>query len=416
MDESNGPLTNRNLDPGQRESPPSFSGRVRSDPYDVVVAGVGGMGSAACFHLARRGARVLGLERFDVPNTMGSSHGVTRIIRLAYAEGSAYVPLLRRAYELWRELEATADERLLMTTGYVDVGAALAEPALASCRDHDIPHEIMDGRELSTRHPGFDLPPDAPALLQADGGILLPERCIVAHVAAAQAAGAEIHARERVLEWEESSAGVRIRTDRGVYEAGRLVVTAGAWAAEVGRLRSDLVLAERQVLAWFQPRDPALYRPERFPCFGIVDPDGMHYGFPVYGIPGVKVGRYHHRSEVVDPDAFEREPGAEDEALLRRFVARALPEAAGPTMALATCLFELSPDEHFFLDRHPEHPSVILAAGFSGHGFKFASVVGEVVADLVLDDATRHEIGFLGFGRLAGRLPGHSTRLAAHGA
>jgi sarcosine oxidase len=370
--------------------------------YDVIVAGVGAMGSAACLHLARRGKRVLGLERFDVPNAMGSSHGVTRIIRLAYAEGERYVPLLVRAYELWRELEAAAREKLLWTTGYVDVGDVLVETSLESCRVHDLPHELVDGRELGRRHPAFRVPAGIPALLQPDGGFLLPERCIVAHVTLAQAFGADIRAREAVRGWSScAGGGVRVETERGEYTAERLVVTAGAWAARVGRLDPELCVAERQALAWFQPRVAEHFARERFPTFGLAVEEGIYYGFPIFGVPGFKVGRLHHRDERVDPDRFDREPNAGDEKLLRSFVERYFPDGAGPTMALATCLFENSPDEHFVVDMHPECEDVVVAAGFSGHGFKFASVVGEILADLATEGETRHRIGFLRLGRFA---------------
>jgi sarcosine oxidase len=370
--------------------------------YDVIVAGIGAMGSAACFHLARRGKRVLGLERFDIPHALGSSHGVNRIIRLAYAEGAFYVPLLVRAYELWRELQERARRQLLWTTGYVDVGAELVDVSLESCRLHDIRHELVDGHELSRRHPGYRVPHGLPALLQPDGGFLLAEDCIVEHVLQAQMLGADIRAREAVHGWESVEGGVRVETERGSYAADRLVVTAGAWAAAVGRVDPELAVAERNALAWFQPLAPELFGPDRFPCFGLAVEEGIFYGFPQFGVPGVKVGRLHHRHERVDPDGFDREPNPADEALLRSFVERYLPEGAGPTMALKTCLFENSPDEHFVIDVHPDDENVVVAAGFSGHGFKFASVVGEILADLAVDGRSRHEIAFMRLARFAG--------------
>jgi sarcosine oxidase len=376
--------------------------------YDVIVIGVGAMGSAACFHLARRGKRVLGLERFDIPHVLGSSHGVNRIIRLAYAEGAFYVPLLVRAYELWRELEERANRRLLWTTGYVDIGAELVEASLESCHLYDLHHDLVDGRELGRRYPGYRVPPDLPALLQPDGGFLLAEDCVVEHVAQAQSLGADIRAREAVCSWESDARGVRVETERASYAADRLVVAAGAWASSVGRLDPELAVAERNALAWFQPRAPELFGPPRFPCFGLAVPEGIFYGFPQFGVPGLKVGRLHHRLERVDPDAFDREPNAADEALLRSFVERYLPDGAGPTMALKTCLFENSPDEHFVIDFHPDEDNVVVAAGFSGHGFKFASVVGEILADLALDGTSRHEIGFLRLARFAGGGPGQA--------
>jgi sarcosine oxidase len=370
--------------------------------YDAIVAGVGGMGSAALHHLARRGKRVLGLERFDVPNELGSSHGITRIIRLAYYEHVAYVPLLRRAYELWRELESIAGEQLLHVTGSIDAGPPeqlVFAGSLRSCEEHGLPHEVLDAAELARRFPAYRLDPGSRALLQPDGGFLLPERCVVAHVQAAQARGTEVRARERVLGWEPVGEGVRVRTDRGEYEAGRLVLTAGAWMSELAGLP---VAAERQVLAWFQPLRPELFTPERFPVFNLqLAEEDRYYGFPVYGIPGFKLGRYHHRRETGPADELDREPRPEDERLLRAFTERCFPEAAGPVLTLKTCLFENSPDEHFILDRLPDAPQVVVGGGFSGHGFKFCSVVGEILADLAIDGETRHEIGFLRLDRLS---------------
>jgi sarcosine oxidase len=362
---------------------------MAAERFDSIVVGVGGMGSAALYHLARRGQRVLGLERFTVPHALGSSHGVTRIIRLAYYEDSAYVPLLRRAYELWRELESAAGEQLLHVTGSVDAGPEIFEGSLRSCVEHGLPHEVLTGAELHRRFPAYRLPEDLDVLLQPDGGFLLPERCIEAHAGEAQRLGAELRQGERVLGWEAVGDGIRVESDRGAYEA------------DVAKLVPGLITAERQVLAWFEPYEPELFEPSRFPVFNLVVPEGRWYGFPVFGIPGFKVGKYHHRGETVDPDGFDREPNRADEQLLHGFVERYFRAGAGATSALETCLFENSPDEHFLLDAHPECPQAIVGAGFSGHGFKFCSVVGEILAELALDGATRHEIGFLRLGRFS---------------
>jgi sarcosine oxidase len=363
--------------------------------FDAIVVGVGGMGSAALYHLAGRGRSVLGLERFDVPNELGSSHGITRIIRLAYYEHPSYVPLLRRSYELWRELEGAAGEQLLHITGSLDAGpprSVVFEGSLRSCEEHGLEHEVIDATEVARRFPAYRLPEETLALLQPDGGFLLPERCIVAHVELAQALGAVVQARERVLGWEPIEDGVRVTSDRGVYEAERLVLTAGAWLGELAGLP---VVAERQVLAWLQPLRPDLFEPERFPVFNLVVEEGHYYGFPVFGIPGFKFGRFHHLEERGDPDVLDREPRREDEELLRAFASRYFPEGAGPTMTLKACLFENTPDEHFLLGLHPEHDQVVVAGGGSGHGFKFASVIGEIAADLAVGEAPRLDIGLL---------------------
>ena len=370
--------------------------------FDAIVLGVGGMGSAAAYHLARRGKRVLGLERYDIPHAMGSSHGLTRIIRLAYYEHPSYVPLLRRAYELWRELEGGFGERLLYITGSIDTGppdSACFAGSLRSCQLHDLPHEVLDGVDVNRRFPGYNLPAGLMALLQPEGGFLLSERCIVAHVLAAQELGGEIHARERVLSWSPRGDGVRVETDHGVYEAARLVITAGPWAATVVPGLAQLAVPERQVLAWLQPTEPQLFRADRFPVFNMQVEEGRYYGFPVFGVPGFKFGRYHHLEELTDADTVDRECHPRDEAILREFAAKYFPSGNGPTMALKTCMFTNSPDEHFIIDVLPEHPQVTLAAGFSGHGYKFCSVVGEILADLAERGETRHDIGLFGLSR-----------------
>jgi sarcosine oxidase len=371
-----------------------------AERFDIVVVGVGGMGSAALYHLARRGKRVLGIERFEIPNDLGSSHGVTRIIRLAHFEHPSYVPLVQRAYELWRELEAAAGEQLLHVTGAVDAGGEVYAGSARSCLEFDLPHELLDGRELQRRFPAYQLPDDLAVLLQPDGGFVLPERCIVSHVEVARAHGAVVRTGERVLGWDETPDGVRVRTDRGSVDAESLVLTAGAWSQEVARLPRGLVVAERQVLAWLEPLRPELFALGRFPIFNLHVDDEHLYGFPIFGVPGFKVGRYERGGQrVSSPDLLSRDPEPKDETVLRPLVERYFPDGAGPTLTVKTCPFEASPDENFILDRHPESERAIVAAGFSGRGFKFCSVVGEVLADLTLEGETRHDIGFLRLSR-----------------
>ena len=362
------------------------------------------MGSATLFHLARRGLRVLGLERYDLLHEYGSSHGLTRIIRLAYWEHPGYVALLRRSYQLWRELERLSGERLLHITGSIDGGPAngpVFTGALRSSEQHGLPHEVMDGAELNRRFPGYRFPSDIQCLYQPEGGFLLPERCNLAHVNAALAAGAQVRYREPVVAWGVNEGHCWVRTSRERYEAGRLVIAAGPWASKLVPELADLAVPERQVLAWLQPIRPERFTPDVFPVFYAELEEGRYYGFPSFLVPGFKFGRYHHRGEQVDPDHMNREPDVEDERLLRAFAERYFPDAAGPTLMLKTCLFTNSPDEHFILDRHPKNPEVMLAAGFSGHGYKFCSVVGEIMADLAEKGETQHDIGFLGLKRFA---------------
>ena len=371
--------------------------------FDVIVIGVGGMGSAACHALAERGARVLGLEQFDIPHGYGSSHGETRIIRLAYAEGAFYVPLLRRSYERWRRLERDFGETLLQITGGLDIGAAdsgLVRGSLASCQEHDIEHELLTATATMARFPALQLPPHFVANYQPDAGFLRSERCIVAHVTRAQALGAEIRAREAVLSWEARGDSVHVQTTKGEYAAGRLVVTAGGWAGQLLPELATLAQPERQCLGWFQPLEPPLFTPERLPVWLLwgEEDEGNWYGFPVHGIPGFKLGKFHHLGE---PMALSggREPNEGDEALLRRFTEKYFPRAAGPTMSLKVCFFTNTPDEHFIIDAHPAHENVIVAAGFSGHGYKFCSVVGEILAELALDGGAKLGIEEFGLGR-----------------
>jgi len=371
--------------------------------YDVIVIGIGGMGSATAYQLARRGQRVLGLERYNIPHEMGSSHGITRIIRLAYYEHPSYVPLLRRSYELWRELENISGTQVLHITGSIDAappGDRVFEGSRSSCEANGLPHEVLTSAEVTKRFPGYSLPKETMAVLQPEGGFLRPENSIITHVQMAQKFGAEIHAREPVISWEPIKDGVRVRTDHATYEAGKLVISAGAWISKFFDGLNGLAVPERQVLAWLQPFKLELFAPERFPVFNLAVEEGRYYGFPIYGVPGFKFGCYHHLQENVDPDQFDRECYARDENMLRAFAARYFPDGAGPTMALRSCMFTNTPDEHFVLDLHPQLSQVCVASPCSGHGFKFCSVVGEIMADLAQHSHTRHDIEMFRLKRL----------------
>jgi sarcosine oxidase len=375
---------------------------MRRERFDAIVLGVGGMGSATVFHLARRGLHVLGLERYDVLHPFGSSHGLNRIIRLAYSEHPSYVPLLRRAYELWHELEELDERQLLFTTGNLEGGLPdgdVVAGAVHAAELHGLPHEVLTGDEVGRRWPAYNLPSDHRVLFQPDGGFLASEECIVSHVRQALGRGAEIHWREAVGSWEPIQDGVAVQTDRARYEADRLVVCAGSWAGKLVPELRALAVPERQVLAWLQPIRPKLFALGAFPVFYFQVEEGKYYGFPEWGIPGFKFGRYHHFEEQVDPDQMDREPNAKDEEILREFARRYFPDGEGPTVALKACLFTNTPDEHFILDLHPEHPQVAIAAGFSGHGYKFCSVVGEIMADLTTSGRTGHDISLFALGR-----------------
>jgi sarcosine oxidase len=370
--------------------------------YDAIVVGVGGMGSAAVHHLARRGAKVLGLERFAIPHDRGSSHGVSRIIRLAYAEHPNYVPLLRRAYELWRELEIEAGERLLFVTAGIDAGtpdSATVKGSLESCAIHDLPHEVLDAAALAKRYPGYRLAPDMVGVVQPDAGFLLSERCIVAHADSARNSGAEIRTGERVLRWQSDGAHAVVETDRGTYRAASLIIAAGAWARTLVPELDRLAVPERQVMIWTQPHRPERFRADTFPVFNMEAPEGRFYGFPAWEQSGFKIGKYHHRRERVGPERMDRRCHPEDEAVLREGIRRYFPAADGARLDMKACIFTNSPDEHFIIDTHPAHPQCVIVSACSGHGFKFCSVIGEIAAQLTLEGRTQFDIGMFRLSR-----------------
>jgi sarcosine oxidase len=363
--------------------------------YDVVVIGLGAMGSAALYALARRGVSVLGIERFAPGHDRGSSHGATRIIRLSYFEHPSYVPLLRRAYALWRELEAASGRKLLDITGIAEIGppeGELVRGTLASAYLHSLPQEVMGAGELMRRYPAFRLPSHYVAVVQPDGGFLAAEPSVEACVKLAQAAGAEIRTGVTVRAIEPRAAGVRIVTDDGTVEAGTAIVAAGSWVKALLPQLPAAVRVTRQVLGWFTPVEPELFAPGRFPVFLIESRHGMHYGFPADGAGRVKVAKHHHRDETVDPESYDRIVSADDEALIRAALAEHLPAANGPLASTTSCLYTMMPDGDFLIDRLPGFEQVIVASPCSGHGFKFAPVIGEILADLAIQGSTAHDI------------------------
>ncbi len=372
--------------------------------YDVIIVGTGAMGSAAAMHLADRGRRVIAFDRFAVPNTMGSSHGQTRIIRIAYYEHPSYVPLLVRAAELWSELERRSGERIFVRTGSIDASApddAVFEGSLRSCELHGLRHAVLTSEELTRRFPAYRLPPKHVAVLQPDGGFLIPEVAIAAHAGLATAAGATIRPLERVLGWDDRDDGIEVTTEHGTYATDRLVLSAGAWMRDVVPEYARLFEPERQVVSWFAISNPPSFAPERFPVFNLTVEEGRYYGFPEWGVPGFKVGRYHHRGERVDPNSVDRGVHVEDIGILHSFARRYFPLGAGPSLQSSVCMFTNTPDEHFLIDRLPNHEHVHVVSACSGHGFKFASVVGEIVADLVTVGSSRFDLSLFSLARFA---------------
>lgn len=371
--------------------------------FDVIVIGLGAMGSAACFHLARRGVRVLGIERFNIPHDRGSSHGFSRMIRLAYYEHPDYVPLLRRAWTLWEELEREAGQKILHATGGVYIGPAgseFVERSRASAERHGLPHDMLDAAQLAAKCPQFFVPSDYAALHETFAGLILPERAICAHVDLAMKFGAEIHGNEQVLDWSDDAGNVKVRTDRATYSADQLIVCGGPWSDRLVRDLGVELVVTRQVLGWVQPKRPRMFDLGSMPVWAIDHLDGtIHYGFPMLpDNPGVKIA-HHWRGPRVDPETVGRDPLPGDEADFRPVLSRFIPEADGPLLSIRTCLYTNSPDGHFIIDRLPKHERVTIACGFSGHGFKFATVVGEALVDLAMHGRSDMPIGFLGFER-----------------
>ncbi len=367
--------------------------------FDVVVCGLGAMGSAALHHLARRGKRVLGFERYTPGHDRGSSHGHTRIIRLGYFEHPSYVPLLRRAYALWRDLEGAIRRPLLHVTGIAEIGpptGVLVPGTLAAARLHGLPHDELAATELMRRFPAFRLPADHVAVIQPDGGFLDVEPAIAGQIALAAGAGAQIRSGDTVRAVESRAGAVRIVSEHGVVEAGAAIVAAGAWLPALAPALAATLRATREVAGWFEIADVELISPGRFPVFIIESRHGMHYGIPPQGGGGIgaaiKVAKHHHRNETVDPDAYDRTVSAQDEALIRAAISEHLPAANGRLVAAATCLYTMTPDGHFLIDRLPGAPNIILASPCSGHGFKFAPVIGEILADLATTGTTAHDI------------------------
>lgn len=370
--------------------------------YDVIVLGTGGVGSATAFQLAKRGCRVLGLDRFPGGHDQGSSHGHTRIIRMAYFEHPDYVPLLRRSYALWSELEARLGKQLYFPVGLLEVGppdGIVIPGVLASAREHNLSLERLDETALRSRFPGFRLPDRCEAVFELNAGYLLVEECVLAHLAEAQRLGAELRVGESVVEWAADDAGVTVRTDKETYRAAKLVVTAGAWA---GKLLAELGVnfqVRRKHLHWYRTAREVYWADRGGPCFFYEVPAGYFYGFPQLDDRGVKLAEHTGGTVVDTPLHDDRSVEPADRLRVESFLAANMPHVLPQPAAHAVCYYTMSPDEHFVVDAHPRHPNVFFAAGLSGHGFKFTSVLGEILADLATSGATSQPIGFLSASR-----------------
>jgi sarcosine oxidase len=361
---------------------------------DIIIIGLGAMGSATACHLAKRGKKVLGLDRFAPPHAFGSSHGRTRIIREAYFEHPLYVPLVQRAYQLWAELEKESGRKLFRQTGGLMIGtpdSAVVAGAKRSAEEHQLKYEMLTAEDVRRRFPAVKPTDEMVAVWEPRAGILFPEVCIEAHLALARKHSAELHFDEPALRWQADGEGMRVVTARGEYTASQLLLTAGSW---VKSLLPDLDLSltvERQIQFWFDPKHPEGFRPHRCPVhIWEHGPARQFYGFPDLG-DGVKVA-VHHEGESTSPDAVNREVAPEEVERMRDLVRKFLPGADGPLRSAVVCVYTNTPDGHFFIDRHPNHPQVLIASPCSGHGFKFSSVIGEVLAELLTEGRSRFDL------------------------
>jgi sarcosine oxidase len=384
---------------------------MNGNHFDVIVIGVGSMGSSACYQLAKSGKKVLGLEQFSISHEKGSHGGQSRIIRKAYFEHPDYVPLLERAYASWQELEEVTGEKVYHETGLLYIGLP-DNPLITGVRQsaslYSIPVESLTVAELKKSYTVFSVPEEMDILFEQAAGLLLPEKIIPLYVALSRQLGAEIHEGETIIDWKLEGDGVVVNTSKATYRADRLVLSAGAGMGRLLPVLNQHLTVTRQVMGWMTPLDSAAFRKDAFPCWTLAEPNGhsIFYGFPALddvdagGPKGFKLA-YHGHGEETSYDGTDRIPDAKDEQLLLDFINRYLPGTVAATSALKTCRYTNTPDEHFMLGYLPgTDGKVSVASCCSGHGFKFSSVVGEILRDLTLHGQTEMPVGFLGIERL----------------
>lgn len=374
-----------------------------TNAYDVITIGIGSMGSSAAYHLAKSGAKVLGLEQFHITHDQGSHAGQSRVIRKSYFEHPDYVPFLERSYELWHELERTTGAEVYVRTGLLYSGRPL-HPLMKGSRlsadTYHIPFQQLDKATARERYPLFNMPDDHEVWLEPEAGFITPERAILLYTDLAISLGAEIRSGERVMHWDRTRDGITVTTDKGSYRAKKLVITAGPWAGKLIPGLAAQLVPSRQIVAWVMPRDPAPFALGSFPCWTYADEDkpGVYYGFPIlpvgrFGGPiGLKMA-YHHHASSTDADTVDRIIHDADEKEVRQILDKVFPRMDARILTVKTCLYTNTPDENFVIDFAPgQDEDVVIAAGFSGHGFKFASAVGEVMSDLALKGKTNTPI------------------------
>jgi len=374
-----------------------------AETCDVIVMGCGGFGSSAMYHLARQGLKVIGIDRFHPPHDQGSSHGETRIIRKAYFEHPNYVPLLHRAWTLWEQLAQDSDQRLierrdLFMSG--PPGSEVTEGARTSARQHNLPLDDLTHEEAIVRYPLFRLPPDHTATVESTAGFLWVEQCVETHLKQAELHGAQMRCGEIIRQISGSPGQLKVRTDRATYSAATGILTCGAWTSQLLAKYAGLISIRRKTLFWF-PIQSAIWADKlRAPMFLLDLPDGQFYGLPSVDGRTIKTGEHTGGETVSDPSTLARTVLPNDELPVSRFVQERLTGVESRPCRSTVCMYSMSPDGHFLFDRMADLPLVV-AAGFSGHGFKFASVLGEAAAQLIQHGRTSLNVDFLSMNRFA---------------
>jgi len=380
--------------------------------FDAIVIGVGSMGSSTCYYLSQRGYKVLGLEQFDISHEYGSHAGQSRIIRKAYFENSDYVPLLNKAYENWRAFEKETGTQLYFPTGLIYFGPrdhSLIKGVKQSASLYNIQLDEIDRAVALQRFPQFKIPGDFETLFEPDAGFVTPEKAIQLYTEQAIKKGAAIHTNEKVKEWKKDGNSVTVTSDKNIYHCHKLIITSGAWAGKLIPAFANKIKVTRQFVAWIKPKNWNDFTLNNFSCWLLADDKrpGCYYGFPIlpenkFGEPtGLKLA-HHYRAKETDPDEVNRQMIKEDEEDLKYVLNKYFNHAFESILSYKICLYANSPDEDFIIDKLPGYEDkVIIACGFSGHGFKFASVIGEILADLTIEGKTGLPIDFLSIRRFS---------------
>ncbi|MFL2597898.1 MAG: N-methyl-L-tryptophan oxidase [Flavobacteriaceae bacterium] len=387
-----------------------LSHQNKKSNYDVIVIGVGSMGSSTCYQIAKQGYSVLGLEQFDIPHEMGSHGGQSRIIRKAYFEHPNYVPLLERAYENWKSLEQEVSNQIYFKTGLLYFGPSkhpLITGTQKSAKKYNIQVNEFNRKEQIDKFPQFKIPNDYSNLIEVDAGFVTPERAILTYTKQALKHKATIHINEKTLQWSKKDGVIQVKTNKQTYYCKKLVLTAGAWNSKFSNLQNLEVT--RQVMFWAKPRNINMFNLNKFPCWTYADTTnkGIYYGFPnlsnsSFGEPpGIKFA-HHTKGTLTDSDAVNKNISKDEQRTIIETIRKFIPEGIDSISSIKTCLYTYSPDEDFILDFYNKNKDVVIGAGFSGHGFKFASVIGEIIAELVIKGKSIHPINFLKSNRFNG--------------